>query len=141
MANHIPVFDGHRVSAGPAQAAIQAVLNDLEALKPSKDLEATCQIWGVNPISIDRPSCAFRCFRLRWLLVEQTWQLPGSPGSNPNWSAIVISSTSIPLVLSMRVKYAASPGRAFVSARPVGLMNSHRNPEGNPKGPCQNPVR
>ena len=87
-----PVFDGYRVSAGPAQAAIQAVLNDLEALKASKDLEATChghKIWGVNPISIDRPSFAFRCFRLDWLLVEQTWQL----GSNPNWSAIVISST------------------------------------------------
>ena len=64
--------------AGPAQAAIQAVLNDLEALKASKDLEATChghKIWGVNPISIDRPSFAFQCFRLRWLLVEQTWQL------------------------------------------------------------------
>ena len=56
----------------------------------------------------------------------------------PNWSAIVISSTSIPLVLSMRVKYAASHlGRAFVSARPVGLMNSHRNSEGNPKGPVR----
>ena len=122
--------------AGPAQAAIQAVLNDLEALKASKDLEATChghKIWGVNPISIDRPSFAFQCFRLRWLLVEQTWQLLGS---NPNWSAIVISSTSIPLVLSMRIKYAASPGRAFVSARPVaGLANYHRNSEGNPKGP------
>ena len=40
------------MSAGPAQAAIQAVLNDLEALKASKDLEATChgpKIWGVNP--------------------------------------------------------------------------------------------
>ena len=124
--------------AGPAQAAIQAVLNDLEALKASKDLEAIChghKFGGVNPISIDRPSFAFRCFRLRWVLVEQTWQL----GSNPNWSAIVISSTSIPLVLSMRVKYAAShPGRAFVSARPVAsLMNSHRNSEGNPKGPVR----
>ena len=110
------------------------MLNDLEALKASKDLEATChghKILGVNPISIDRPSFAFRCFRLRWLLVEQTWQL----GSNPNWSAIVISSASIPLVLSMRVKYSVSPGGAFVSARPVGLMNSHRNSDGNPKGP------
>ena len=82
MANHIPVFDGYRVSAGPAQAAIQAVLNDLEALKASKDLEAIChghKFGGVNPISIDRPSFAFRCFRLPWLLVGQTWQLPGSP--------------------------------------------------------------
>ena len=100
MANHIPVFDGYRVSAGPAQAAIQAVLNDLEALKASKDLEAIChghKFGGVNPISTDRPSFAFRCFRLPWLLVGQTWQLLGS---NPNWSAIVISSTlnMLPLI-------------------------------------------
>jgi len=109
--------------AGPAQAAIQAVLNDLEALKASKDLEATChghKFGGVNPISIDRPSFAFQCFRLRWLLVEQTWQLPGS---NPNWFAIVISSTSIPLVLSMRVKYAAShPGEPSYLRVPLPVL-------------------